>query len=71
MSVLLRLTCVAGPLKGRVADIITATFVIGRLPSSNLMLPLADALASRTHATIETKAEGYFRSEERRVRERV
>jgi tRNA A-37 threonylcarbamoyl transferase component Bud32 len=52
---LLRLTCVAGPLKGRAVDVSTASFVVGRLPSSSLILPAADALASRVHAKIETR----------------
>ncbi len=56
---LLRLTCVAGPLKGRVVDVSTPSFVVGRLPSSNLVIPPADALASRVHARIEPRGGSY------------
>jgi tRNA A-37 threonylcarbamoyl transferase component Bud32 len=56
----LRLTCVAGPLKGRVVEVSTAAFTIGRLPSSDLVLPPADALASRAHAKIETRRRRSF-----------
>jgi pSer/pThr/pTyr-binding forkhead associated (FHA) protein len=51
---------VAGLSKGFVVDVESAVFVVGRLPSSNLVLPAADALASRVHARIETNASGHF-----------
>jgi tRNA A-37 threonylcarbamoyl transferase component Bud32 len=60
VSILLRLTCVAGPLKGKTTDVSTAAFVVGRLPASHLVLPAADALASRVHAKIETRSRRSF-----------
>lgn len=60
MPVLLRLTCVGGPLRGRAVDVTAAAFAVGRLPSSSLVLPAADVLASRVHAMIETRRERVF-----------
>jgi pSer/pThr/pTyr-binding forkhead associated (FHA) protein len=56
----LNLTCASGPLRGKMFNIRTETFAIGRLPSSDLVLPVTDALASRIHARIETNASGHF-----------